>query len=93
MRGVWDHYFALQGDLAGERSAAQENDALKLAISQLQSKAAEADRLAGLLNFKQIHEKVPMVRRAGDWRERGNGEPHGGNRPRRARRDTAQSWR
>jgi len=34
---------------------------LKLTIAQLESKAAEADRLAILLNFRQSHEKVPMV--------------------------------
>jgi rod shape-determining protein MreC len=34
---------------------------LKLEIMQLQGKSAEADRLAALLNFKQKHNKVPMV--------------------------------
>jgi rod shape-determining protein MreC len=34
---------------------------LKLEIMQLQSKSAEADRLAALLNFKQQQAKVPMV--------------------------------
>lgn len=61
IRGVWDHYFALQGTMRENEALRQENDALKLTISQLQSKAAEADRLAVLLNFRQSHEKVPMV--------------------------------
>ena len=61
IRGVWDHYFALRGATQQNEALRQENDALKLAISQLESKAAEADRLAALLNFRQTHEKVPMV--------------------------------
>ena len=61
VRGVWDHYFALQGTTRQNEELRAENDALKLQISQLQSKAAEADRLAVLLNFRQSHEKVPMV--------------------------------
>ena len=38
-----------------------ENDALKLQLTQLQGKAAEADRLAALLNFRQSHAGVPMI--------------------------------
>jgi rod shape-determining protein MreC len=61
VRGVWTHYFAL-GSTSRENEALRvENDALKLTISQLQTKAAEADRLAALLNFRQAHEQVPMV--------------------------------
>jgi rod shape-determining protein MreC len=61
VRGVWDHYFALQGTSRLNEELRNENGELKLTISQLQSKAAEADRLAVLLNFRQSHEKVPMV--------------------------------
>lgn len=61
VRGVWDHYFALQGTTRQNEELHAENDALKLQISQLESKAAEADRLAVLLNFRQSHEKIPMV--------------------------------
>src|SRR5215469_12635131 len=61
IRGIWDHYFALRGATQQNEALRQENDALKLTISQLQSKAAEARRLAALLDFKQTHEKVPMV--------------------------------
>ena len=61
VRGVWDHYFALQGTTRQNEELRTENDELKLQISQLQSKAAEADRLATLLNFRQSHQKVPMV--------------------------------
>jgi rod shape-determining protein MreC len=61
VRGVWNHYFALQTTARENEALRIENDALKLTISQLQSRAAEADRLAALLSFKQQHEKVPMV--------------------------------
>ena len=46
VRGVWDHYFALQGTTRQNEELRNENDSLKLTISQLQSKAAEGDRLA-----------------------------------------------
>src|SRR5215469_15622858 len=61
IRGVWDHYFALRGATKQNEELRAENDALKLRISQLEGKAAEADRLAALLTFKHAHEKVPMV--------------------------------
>lgn len=61
VRGVWNHYFALQSTSRQNEALRVENDSLKLVISQLESKAAEADRLAGLLKFKQSQEKVPMV--------------------------------
>jgi rod shape-determining protein MreC len=61
VRGVWTHYFALRDTMRENEALRIENDALKLTISQLQSRAAEADRLAALLSFKQTHEKVPMV--------------------------------
>jgi rod shape-determining protein MreC len=61
IRNVWHHYFALQSTSRENEALRIENDALKLTISQLQSKAAEADRLGGLLNFKVSNEKVPMV--------------------------------
>jgi len=59
--GVWHHYFALQTTSRENEALRVENDALKLTISQLQSKAAEADRLAALLNFKQAHGAVPLL--------------------------------
>ena len=61
IRGVWNHYFALQNTTRDNEQLRRENDALKLQITQLQSKAAEADRLAQLLNFRKLHTDVPMV--------------------------------
>jgi rod shape-determining protein MreC len=61
VRGIWTHYFALQTTSRENEALRVENDALKLTISQLQSKAAEADRLAALLSFKQGHAAVPML--------------------------------
>ena len=61
VHGVWTHYFALRTTEQQNEALRIENDALKLTISQLQSRAAEADRLAAILNFKQAHEQVPMV--------------------------------
>jgi rod shape-determining protein MreC len=61
IRGLWNHYFALQNASRENERLHHENDALKLQISQLESKAAEAQRLATLLNFKQAHQNVPML--------------------------------
>jgi rod shape-determining protein MreC len=61
IRGAWRHYFALQNTSRENERLRHENDTLKLQISQLQSKAAEADRLAALLNFRQAQQKVPML--------------------------------
>jgi rod shape-determining protein MreC len=60
-RDAWRHYFALQNTTRENEQIRHENDALKLQISQLQGKAAEADRLAALLNFRQAHAEVPML--------------------------------
>jgi rod shape-determining protein MreC len=61
VRDVWRHYFALQNTTRENETLRQENDALKLQLSQLQSKAAEADRLATLLNFRRLNRDVPML--------------------------------
>jgi len=61
VRGVWTHYFALRATARDNEALRIENDALKLRITQLQSRAAEADRLAVLLDFKQSHKEVPML--------------------------------
>jgi rod shape-determining protein MreC len=61
IRNVWRHYFALQNTTKENEQLRRDNDALKLQVAQLQGKAGEADRLAGLLNFRQSHADVPMI--------------------------------
>jgi rod shape-determining protein MreC len=61
IRDTWRHYFALRNTSKDNEQLRRENDALKLQITQLQGKAAEADRLAALLSFKQAHQDVPML--------------------------------
>jgi rod shape-determining protein MreC len=61
IRGTWSHYFALQNTSRDNEQLRRENDELKMQVNQLQSKAAEADRLAALLNFRQAQRNVPML--------------------------------
>jgi rod shape-determining protein MreC len=61
IRDTWNHYFALQNASRENEELRHENGALKLEITQLESKAAEADRLAALLKFHQTNTDVPMV--------------------------------
>ena len=61
VRGFWNHYFALRNTARENERIHEENDQLKLQIIQLQSKAAEADRLATLLNFRKSHQDIPMI--------------------------------
>jgi rod shape-determining protein MreC len=60
-RDIWRNYFALRSTRKDNEELRRENDALKLQLAQLQGKAAEADRLAALLNFRQSHTDVPML--------------------------------
>ena len=61
IRGAWRHYFALQNTSRENERLRRENDELKLQLNQLQSKAAEADRLGTLLSFRQAHQSISMV--------------------------------
>ena len=61
IRDTWNHYFALQNTSRENEELKRENGALKLQITQLQSKAGEADRLAALLKFRQTNVDVPMI--------------------------------
>jgi rod shape-determining protein MreC len=61
VREIWRHYFALQNTSKDNEQLRRENDSLKMQLTQLQGKAAEADRLAALLNFRQSHADVPMI--------------------------------
>ena len=60
-RDTWRSYFALRGTKKDNDDLRRENDALKLRIAQLEGKAAEADRIAALLHFRQSQTDVPMV--------------------------------
>lgn len=60
-RDVWRNYFALRSAKKDREDLRRENDALKLRIAQLEGKAAETDRLAALLHFRQLQSDVPMV--------------------------------
>jgi rod shape-determining protein MreC len=60
-RTAWRHYFALQNTTKENEQIRRENEALKLQVAQLQGKAAEANRLAVLLKFRQSHADVPMI--------------------------------
>jgi rod shape-determining protein MreC len=61
VRGTWGHYFALQNTSRENDDLRHENDRLKLEVTQLQSRVAEAARLETLLNFRQSHQQVPML--------------------------------
>jgi rod shape-determining protein MreC len=61
IRDIWRHYFALQNTSRENERLRKETETLKLQLNQLQSKASEADRLAGLLEFRQSHQEVPML--------------------------------
>jgi len=61
IRDTWSRYFALQNTSRDNEQLRRENNTLKLQVNQLQSKAAEADRLAALLNFRQAQRNVPML--------------------------------
>jgi len=61
VRGTWNHYFALRYTARENESLRRERDNLKMQVNQLQSRAAEADRLAVLLNFRQAHASAPLI--------------------------------
>src|SRR5947199_2296519 len=60
-RDAWRNYFALRGTRKDNEELRRENDTLKLRIAQLEGKAAEADRLAGLLGFREAPAAVPVL--------------------------------
>lgn len=60
-RDVWRNYFALRSAKKDREDLRRENDELKLRIAQLEGKAAESDRLATLLHFRQSQSDVPMM--------------------------------
>ncbi|MGA8075273.1 MAG: rod shape-determining protein MreC [Candidatus Acidiferrales bacterium] len=61
VRGGWRNYIDLRRTHAENEFLKAQVDKLQLQNRQLESRAAEADRLAALLNFKQSHTEVPML--------------------------------
>src|SRR5256885_14604953 len=61
VRGTWRHYFALSDAAKENERLKQENDVLKLQITQLRGKATEADRLAQILNLRESQERIPII--------------------------------
>ena len=61
VRGGWRNYIDLRHTHAENEFLKAQVDKLQLQNRQLESRAAEADRLAALLNFKQSHTDVPML--------------------------------
>jgi rod shape-determining protein MreC len=59
--GIWIHYVALVHLRRENEQLRGELDRLKMRSAELEGRAAEADRLSGLLGFRQAHEEVPML--------------------------------
>src|ERR1700683_343790 len=61
VRGGWRGYVDLRHTHAENEFLRAQMDKLQLQNRELESRAAEADRLAALLNFKQSHNDAPML--------------------------------
>jgi len=61
LHNVWTGYIDLRHARQQNGQLQVELDHLKLRNAELESRAAEADRLAGLLGFRQHHSEVPML--------------------------------
>lgn len=61
IRGIWSHYAGLRYTSRENRELHEELNRLKLRNIVLESKAAESDRLAALLAFRQSHQDVAMI--------------------------------
>lgn len=59
--GFWSGYVALHNTRAENQSLRAELGRLQLRNAQLESQAAEAQRLATLLDFREAHPEVPML--------------------------------
>jgi rod shape-determining protein MreC len=59
--GGWSNYVALRHMRSENQQLHDELDQMKLRDAELQGRAAEADRLAGLLGFRDAHTEVPML--------------------------------
>jgi rod shape-determining protein MreC len=61
VRNVWTGYIALRHLRTENQQLRSELDRLKLRDAELQGRAAEAERLSGLLGFRDAHADVPMM--------------------------------
>ncbi len=61
LSGAWNGYIALRGTRAENALLRSELDNLKLRNRELESQAAEAQRLSVLLNFHEAHQEAPML--------------------------------
>ncbi len=59
--GGWNNYVALRHTRRENQELRAELERLKLHNSELESRAAEADRLGALLGFREAHAEVPML--------------------------------
>ena len=61
VHGGWNNYVALRHTRRENQELRAELERLKLRNNELESRAAEADRLAALLGFREAHAEVPML--------------------------------
>jgi len=59
--GAWRGYVGLQDTRAENARLQQELDQLRIRNRELESQAAEGQRLAALLNFRESHPEAPMI--------------------------------
>lgn len=59
--GVWNGYIALHSARAENENLRREVSELRLRNRELESQAAEAQRLSTLLNFREAHSEAPML--------------------------------
>jgi len=57
----WGNYISLRHTRQDDEALRAELDRLKVRNAELEGRALEADRLAGMLNFRQAHAGVPMA--------------------------------
>lgn len=60
-RGLWSGYIGLRDARAENQRLKTEVDQLRMRNRELESKAAEAQRLSVILNFREAHPEAPML--------------------------------
>jgi rod shape-determining protein MreC len=61
LHGLWTGYIDLHGLRRENRQLQSQVDQLRLQVDRLRSRAAEGDRLAALLAFRQSHGALPLL--------------------------------